>query len=105
MVLGAYLAMLPAALAFHTAHHHSFDSFYDEYHHQYDDGDIAEGEDCDICTFYFDQQLYVETLLEVRFLTAPFYQNVVLNSSFHRLLPIQLHLRGPPLFDYRESLL
>ena len=93
-MLAVYILCLPLVLAFHAQTH---------VHHTaiIDIGNPAnitvEGNsDCQICNFYFDQQLYVQGvfILPLDSFSYCFHQNIT--EILFITAREQLHLRGPP---------
>ena len=93
-MLAVYILCLPLVLAFHAqtlVHHTAI----------IDIGNAAnitvEGNsDCQICNFYFDQQLYVQSvfILTLDSFSYCFHQNIT--EILFITAREQLHLRGPP---------
>ena len=93
-MLAVYILCLPLVLAFHAQTH--------VHHTAIIDIDnpanitVEGNSDCQICNFYFDQQLYVQSvfILPLDSFSYCFHQNIT--EILFTTAREQLHLRGPP---------
>lgn len=95
-VLGMYLFSLSLFLFFHSQTHTQ--NIANTVQNNFDDITIKDNSDCQICSFYFNQQLFVEKSLvyQLDFSTYYFHQNLI--ETLFVVLQEQQHKRGPPVF-------
>ena len=94
-ILAMYVMSLPIALTFHSQTHSKQDV-------QIDQSDVTDiiledSSDCQICSFYFDQQLYVESSHDFQFEHLSYYFHLSPTETPSLVSQDQLCLRGPPL--------
>lgn len=94
-VLAMYILSLPVILVFHSQTHN--EHVVQTIKSDFDDVADISGADCQFCSFYFDQQLYVENAFtyQLDFFCYYFHENsidtpVVVSQE-------QQYLRGPPI--------
>ena len=95
-VLGMYLFSLSLFLFFHSQTHTQ--NIANTVQNNFDDITIKDNSYCQICSFYFNQQLFVEKSLvyQLDFSTYYFHQNLI--ETFFVVLQEQQYKRGPPVF-------
>lgn len=94
-ILAMYILSLPVALFFHSQTHAQ--SIVKIVQSDFDDINTEVSSDCQICSFYFDQQLYVENSFDYQldFSTYYFHQNLI--EALFAVSQEQQYLRGPPV--------
>ena len=98
-ILAMYILSLPIVLAFHSTEHaehtkHTINVVSNDFTNI-----VAEdSSDCHICSFYFDQQLYVQNsfVFELDTFSYFFHPGVVVEALII-VSQEQYYLRGPPL--------
>ncbi len=93
-ILGMYIGLLPLLMAWHASHHSFENPPGEELQGTY----VTTENDahCDICTYYFDQQLYVQGAITHHFKAFSIALKERLTTSFHLDFLLQNYLRGPP---------
>lgn len=89
-----YILLLPVILVFHSQSH--VQDVIEIVVSDYDQVNTLDNSDCQICSFYFDQQLYVENSILYQFDSSPYYFLQSIVESPVVLLQEQQRLRGPP---------
>jgi len=94
-ILAMYILSLPLALIFHAQTHTQTHT--NIVHSDFDNITIDDDVDCQICSFYFDQQLYVQSsfAFQLEVDTYHFHQNIT--QSLFAVSQEQQYLRGPPV--------
>jgi len=94
-ILAMYILSLPAILFFHSQTH-SRDAV-KIIKSDFADITVQDNSNCQICSFYFDQQLYVENsfVYELDAFSYYFHQNIVETPIV--VSQEQHYLRGPPV--------
>jgi hypothetical protein len=94
-VLAMYVLSLPVILMFHSQTHNQ--NTVKTIKSDFEDVTVTVSSDCQVCNFYFDQELYVENSLAYKLDTLSYYfhQNTV--EPIVVLPKKQHYLRGPPI--------
>lgn len=93
-ILAMYILSLPVILFFHSQTHRG--NSITIVKSDFADLTTQDNSNCQICSFYFDQQLYVENsfVYQLDFSTYYFHQNIV--ETLFIVSQEQQYLRGPP---------
>ena len=94
-VLGMYLFSLSFFLFFHSQTH--IQNIANTVQNNFDDITIKDNSDCQICSFYFNQQLFVQKSLVYQLDFSTYYSHQNLIETFFVVLQEQQYNRGPPV--------
>jgi len=94
-ILAMYVLSLPVVLVFHSQTHTQ--DIVEIVKSDFDNITVDDNSDCQICSFYFDQQLYVQSSFSFQLESFSYY---FLQSTSEIPITVsqeQHYLRGPPL--------
>ncbi|UII76692.1 hypothetical protein LV716_02580 [Flagellimonas sp. HMM57] len=93
--LAMYILSLPVVLIFHSQEHtaHTVNVVSNDF----TDIVAEENSDCQICSFYFDQQLHVQDLFVYELAAFSYYFHQSIVGTINIVPKKQQHLRGPPV--------
>lgn len=94
-MMAIYVLSLPIILIFHSQTHSPQDSI-KIVTNDFDHITTQDNSDCQICSFYFDQQLYVQNSFVCEFDAFTYYFHQTIVETPIAVSEKQHYLRGPP---------
>lgn len=94
-ILAIYLLSLPVILIFHSQTH--LRDTVKIVKSDFDDITTQVSSDCQICSFYFNQQLYIQNTFVYELDTLNYYSHQNIVDVLIDVSPEEYYLRGPPV--------